>query len=137
MEQPAFFLFNLGLLPELRLCELTLKFRGFPDLVAHQVDADEAPAKRVSKHGKNKSNPSTSAEATKPSPSSQVGSVHALCESEWETVARNMKEALKRRDKRISELERELSLFKVRRPCSCLICGGQKGGRTKTASFLR
>lgn len=79
------------------------------------MDADEALAKRVSKHGKNKSNPSTSAEVTKPSPSSQVGSVRALCESEWETVARNTEEALKKRDKRISELERELSLFKVRR----------------------
>ena len=67
-------------------------------------------------HGKkifNKSNPSTSAEVTKPSPS-QVGSVQALCDSEWETVARNTEEALKKRDKRISELERELSLFKVR-----------------------
>ena len=68
-------------------------------------------------HGKkifNKSNPSTSAEVTKPPPSSQVGSVQALCDSEWETVARNTEEALKKRDKRISELERELSLFKVR-----------------------
>ena len=33
-----------------RLCAFTLKFRGFPDLVAHQVDADEKrPARRVSK----------------------------------------------------------------------------------------
>ena len=46
MEQRVRF---FRLLPELRLCALTLKFRGFPDLVAHQVDAYEAPAKRVSK----------------------------------------------------------------------------------------
>ena len=60
MEQRAFFvvvvvvvvvyLWECDLLPELRLCAFTLKFRGFPDLVAHQVDADEKrPARRVSK----------------------------------------------------------------------------------------
>ena len=89
-------------------------------------------------HGKNifnKSNPSTSAEANKPTP--QVGSIYAQCESEWEIVARNKEEALKNRDKRISELERELSLIKVRRPCSCLICDGRKGGRPETVSFLQ
>ena len=89
-------------------------------------------------HGKNifnKSNPSTSAEANKPTPTPQVGSIHTQCESEWETVARNREEALKNRDKRISELERELSLIKVRRPCSCLICDDRKGGEAGK-SFL-
>jgi len=59
------------------------------------------------------SKPGAGAEAGHPPPTPPSGSSRTHCESERETVAQDRVEALHEKDRRISELEKELSFIKV------------------------